>query len=274
MRLTLVVSAGLILLLLFGYQTALAPTNTSEVTLPEASVAVAVGAAPDPQEAPERYPVVKVVDGDTLVVAMGGENITLRLIGLDTPEVVDPRKPASARPEPASARQRPVQCFGREASEKAKHFLAGTSVSLETDTSQGALDKYGRTLAYVFLPDGTNFNKLMIEEGYGHEYTYNLPYTYQKEFKDAEQKARVAKKGLWADDACASESDRSSPPTPIPSQAVIHEGGHVCGRNAYNCSNFSTQAAAQSALDACGGSSNDIHILDVDGDGQACESLR
>ena len=108
MRLTLVVSAGLILLLLFGYQTALAPTNTSEVTLPEASVAVAVGAAPDPQEAPERYPVVKVVDGDTLVVAMGGENITLRLIGLDTPEVVDPRKPASARPEPASARQRPV----------------------------------------------------------------------------------------------------------------------------------------------------------------------
>ena len=259
MRLTLVVSAGLILLLLFGYQTALAPTNTSEVTLPEASVAVAVGAAPDPQEAPERYPVVKVVDGDTLVVAMGGENITLRLIGLDTPEVVDPRKP--------------VQCFGREASEKAKHFLAGTPVSLETDTSQGALDKYGRTLAYVFLPDGTNFNKLMIEEGYGHEYTYNLPYTYQKEFKDAEQKARVAKKGLWADDACASESDRSSPPTPIPSQAVIHEGGHVCGRNAYNCSNFSTQAAAQSALDACGGSSNDIHKLDVDGDGQACESL-
>ncbi len=134
------------------------------------------------------YPVVKVIDGDTLVIARGEENIALRLIGLDTPETVDPRKP--------------VQCFGLESSAKAHELLDGKRVRVEQDPSQGVLDKYGRTLAYVYLPDRTLFNKLMIQEGFGHEYTYNLPYTYQKEFKAAEQEARAAKRGLWAPGAC------------------------------------------------------------------------
>ena len=170
------------------------------------------------------YRVVKVVDGDTLTILKDGENITLRLIGLDTPETVDPRKP--------------VQCFGKEASEKAKRLLADTLVRIETDPSQGDLDKYGRTLAYTFLPDGTNFNMLMIAEGYGHEYTYNLPYKYQEEFKDAERKAREEKKGLWADDACMNDFvSRSSSPVSMPSES----GQFECSRNAYNCSNFKTQ---------------------------------
>lgn len=134
------------------------------------------------------YQVVKVVDGDTLDVAINGKTVRLRLIGLDTPETVDPRKP--------------VQCFGIAASNKAKELLTGKTVRLEMDASQGTLDKYGRTLAYVFLPDGTLFNKYMIEEGYGHEYTYNLPYKYQEEFKAAEKRAREEKKGLWADGVC------------------------------------------------------------------------
>lgn len=141
------------------------------------------------------YPVVRVVDGDTVIVNMRGTSTTLRLIGLDTPEVVDPRKT--------------VQCFGVEASNHAKEMLTGQRVRLEFDASQGALDKYGRTLAYVFLDDGRNFNESMIADGYGHEYTYGLPYKYQTEFKDAEKKARERKRGLWADDACAAESARS-----------------------------------------------------------------
>ena len=76
------------------------------------------------------------------------------------------------------------------------------------DPSQGTFDKYGRTLAYVFLPDETFFNEYMISEGYGHEYTYNLPYKYQEEFKVAEKKAREEKKGLWADDTCAGDTKR------------------------------------------------------------------
>jgi micrococcal nuclease len=129
-----------------------------------------------------------VVDGDTLVVTEGTTSTKLRLIGLDTPETVDPRKP--------------VQCFGREASDEAKKLLSGQEVRLEYDPSQGMLDKYGRTLAYVFLTNGTLFNEFMIAEGYGHEYTYNLPYKYQKEFKAAEAQARANLRGLWAPDSC------------------------------------------------------------------------
>ena len=144
----------------------------------------------------DTYPVAKVIDGDTISIIKDGKTVTLRLIGLDTPEMVDPRKP--------------VQCFGKAASDKAKELLAGKTVRLEFDSSQGLLDKYGRTLAYVFLSNGTLFNEYMIAEGYGHEYTYNLPYKYQREFKAAEARAREEKKGLWADDTCAGDTKKSA----------------------------------------------------------------
>jgi len=142
----------------------------------------------------DTYPVAKVIDGDTISIIKDGKTVTLRLIGLDTPETVDPRKP--------------VQCFGKAASDKAKELLAGKTVRLEFDSSQGLLDKYGRTLAYVFLSNGTLFNEYMIAEGYGHEYTYNLPYKCQREFKEAESRAREEKRGLWADDTCAGDTKK------------------------------------------------------------------
>lgn len=133
--------------------------------------------------------VTRVVDGDTIKVFLNGKNETVRLIGIDTPETVDPR--------------RPVQCFGKEASNKTKSVLDKKNIFLEADPSQGNRDKYHRLLRYVFLSDGTNFNKLLIEEGFAHEYTYFLPYKYQAEFKLAEKQARENKKGLWADNACS-----------------------------------------------------------------------
>lgn len=135
------------------------------------------------------YPVAQVVDGDTIKVDIDGKIITLRLIGIDTPETVDPRKP--------------VQCFAREASNRAKEILSGKKVRLEADKSQGELDKYNRLLRYVFLEDGTFYNKIIIAEGYAHEYTYQSnPYKYQIEFKQAETEAREGKRGLWSADTC------------------------------------------------------------------------
>ncbi|MBI4089572.1 MAG: thermonuclease family protein [Candidatus Levybacteria bacterium] len=137
----------------------------------------------------ETFKVTKVVDGDTIKVLVNNKEETVRLIGIDTPEVVDPRKT--------------VECFGIEASNKAKEILNGKNVRLESDSTQGNKDKYGRLLRYVFLEDYTNFNKFMILEGYAHEYTYNSnPYKYQLEFKIAERQARENKKGLWADNIC------------------------------------------------------------------------
>ena len=142
-----------------------------------------------PQVIQGPYTVLKVVDGDTIHVSANGQKLKIRMIGLDTPEVVDPRKP--------------VQCFGREASAQAKTILGGQQVYLETDPSQDSIDKYGRTLAYVWTESGRLFNLDMIADGYAHEYTYDLPYRYQADFKAAENDARTHERGLWSPGACA-----------------------------------------------------------------------
>jgi micrococcal nuclease len=136
-----------------------AKTTETPVVLPTSS----------PQTSSNLYRVVKVVDGDTITVEKNGSSETLRLIGINTPETVDPRKP--------------VECFGEEASNKAKELLMGQQVRLEADPTQGERDKYDRLLRYVFLTDGTFYNKVIIQQGYAYEYTYNTPYKYQVEFK-------------------------------------------------------------------------------------------
>lgn len=130
----------------------------------------------------------KVIDGDTMNVNIEGRTETLRLIGIDTPESVHPTKP--------------VECFAKEASDKAKELLEGKKVNLKSDPTQGERDKYGRLLRYIILEDGTNFNRWMIAEGYAFEYTYNTDYEYQREFKEAEKEARENQRGLWNSDTC------------------------------------------------------------------------
>lgn len=136
----------------------------------------------------DEYLVSKVVDGDTLKVSRNGKIETVRLIGVDTPEIVDPRKP--------------IQCFAKEASEKMKQLVYNKKVRLEIDKTQGLTDKYKRLLRYVLLEDGTNINKLMVSEGFAHEYTHKIPYKFREEFKTAELNARNNNLGLWSPDTC------------------------------------------------------------------------
>jgi micrococcal nuclease len=133
--------------------------------------------------------VVKVVDGDTIDVSINGVREKIRIIGLNTPETVDPRKG--------------VECFGREASNFAKQTLSGKTVYLEADPTQAERDKYNRLLRFVFVDGTLDFSLFMIQEGYGYEYTYDLPYKYQAAYKKAQEEAKNNKKGLWADNACA-----------------------------------------------------------------------
>lgn len=132
--------------------------------------------------------VLRVVDGDTVDVEIALERVRVRLIGINTPETVDPR--------------RPVECFGREASARMRAMLSGGAVRIETDPTQSRYDKYGRLLAYLYLPDGTSVNEQLIAEGYAYEYTYKVPYRFQSEFKAAEKSAREAGRGLWSPQAC------------------------------------------------------------------------
>ncbi len=158
--------------------------------------------------APGTYQVVKVIDGDTIDVQIGKKVERIRMIGMDTPETVDPRKP--------------VQCFGKEASARTKELLLNKHVQLVADATQGDKDKYARPLRYVIL-DGLNFNKRLIAEGYAHEYTYNIPYKHQAVFKAAQKAAQAGKKGLWADKTCAGKTTASAKisPTPTPKPAAV-----------------------------------------------------
>ena len=142
----------------------------------------------------ERFPdvpVLRVIDGDTIDVLLSGEKTRVRLIGVDTPETVDPR--------------RAVGCFGKEASQFASSTLSGAVVSLVVDPTQGEVDKYGRRLFYVYLSDGTLFNEAVIRAGYGLEYTYqNTRYRFQHEFRSAQEEAEREARGLWAPGVCRS----------------------------------------------------------------------
>lgn len=121
--------------------------------------------------------VVRVVDGDTLLLD-GNERV--RLIGVNTPESVDPR--------------RPVEKFGKEAASFTRSLVEGKQVRLEFD--QERRDRYGRTLAYVYLPDGTLVNEVIIREGYGFAYT-RFPYKRMERFRSLEREAREQGRGLW-----------------------------------------------------------------------------
>jgi len=119
---------------------------------------------------------IEVVDGDTIKVEYQGRVEKVRLIGVDTPETVHPNKP--------------VEYFGREASAFTRSLAEGKDVTLEFDWQKR--DKYGRLLAYVYLPDGTMLNKKLIEQGYGHAYT-KYPFRFLDEFRTAERCKRRSK---------------------------------------------------------------------------------
>ncbi|NCP76579.1 hypothetical protein AUJ87_02935 [Candidatus Gracilibacteria bacterium CG1_02_38_174] len=159
--------------------------------------------------------VTKVVDGDTIEVMINGKNEKLRLLGVDTPETVDPRKS--------------VECFGKESSNKANEVLLNKKVKLVSDETQGDKDKYGRLLRYVYREDGVFYNKWIIENGYAHEYTYNKPYKFQTEFKQAEKTARENQLGLWSPEICNIPIMQEVPVTTINTTTSNQQvtGGHI-----------------------------------------------
>lgn len=127
------------------------------------------------------YEVVRVVDGDTIIVNINSKHERVRLIGINTPESVKPNHP--------------VEKYGKEASNFMKNLLKGKKVRLEFDVQKR--DKYNRLLAYVYLEDGTMVNKLLLQEGYAQVMTVPPNVKYQEEFLKLQRKAREQGKGLW-----------------------------------------------------------------------------
>jgi len=133
----------------------------------------------------EQATVVRVVDGDTLVVSIAGHEERVRLIGVDTPETVHPQKP--------------VEYFGKEASAFTTRMAEEAVVRLEADPLNADRDKYNHLLRYVYVPDGKLLNAEIIAQGYGFAYT-NYPFSKMEEFRRLEREAREAGRGLWDDE--------------------------------------------------------------------------
>jgi len=189
----------------------------------------------------------KVVDGDTIEVDLNGQKETIRMIGINTPETVDPRKP--------------VECFGKEASNKGKEVLTGHDVRLEADPTQTDRDKYNRLLRYVFRDDGLFYNQFMVEQGYAYEYTYDAPYQYQKVFKDAQTEAETNGRGLWS--SCPVVTKGTIKPTTAP----VTNGQFTCDCNK-TCGQMSSCDEAKFQLQQCG-----CKQRDPDHNGVPCESI-
>ncbi len=149
-------------------------------------------ATPEASHGGELATVVSVVDGDTIKIE-GGE--VVRYIGVNTPETVAPNKP--------------VECFGKEASSKNKELVQGKTVELEKDVSQR--DRYGRLLRFIWIGDML-INEVLVREGYAQVSTYPPDVKYQARFVEAQRLAVAEKKGLWSGDC-------PLPVTPTPKEA-------------------------------------------------------
>jgi micrococcal nuclease len=196
------------------------------------------------------FKVIKVIDGDTIKLENGE---AVRYLGIDTSETVHPSKP--------------VQCFGKEASAKNRELVEGKLVKLEKDITDR--DKYGRLLRYVWVGD-LFVNDELVRQGYAYAYTYPPDVKYSEQFVQAQQEARGNNRGLWL--GCLEQEVVEEKPSP-PAESTSPQEEIICSYNTYNCSDFSTHAEAQGVFEYCGGVANDIHRLDTDKDGLACESL-
>jgi micrococcal nuclease len=127
--------------------------------------------------------VVRPVDGDTVIVRIGGTDEPVRLIGIDTPESV--------------SQVIPVECYGPEAKHRTAELLPpGTAVVLQRDVE--ARDKYDRLLAYVTkATDGTFVNLALVQEGFAASFRFPPNTAHEADFVRAEADAKAAHRGLW-----------------------------------------------------------------------------
>ena len=141
---------------------------------------------------------VSVIDGDTLKVrTSSGRRITVRLIGIDTPETSKPG--------------RGVECGGTQATAAMRRLVLtkrtlGRPVTLTSDPTQDAKDRFGRTLAYVNVVGGPDVGRSMVTTGWATVYVFAAPFARLATFTSAENAAKAAPRGAWS--ACGGNFHR------------------------------------------------------------------
>lgn len=206
--------------------------------------------------------VAEVIDGDTIKLETGE---TVRYLGIDTPELT----------------HMPPDCYAQEAALMNKELVDGKTIRLIKDVRN--TDRYGRWLRYVYIDD-LLINLELVRLGYARSFSVPPDTANQDLFIESERLAREAKAGLWGgcDEKILNIWEQNTPEraetaeyqadTDMP---VIEDAPECfCDYNFYDCRDFSNHNAAQGLYDCCLKKTNqDIHMIDSDGDGIACEQL-
>lgn len=137
-----------------------------------------------------RASVVRVVDGDTIKVSIAGDEHSVRLIGIDTPET---HKPGVK-----------VECGGREASANLERLAPpGAAVRVVADSSQDEVDRYGRMLGYVYVT-GRQLELAQLRAGLAEVYVYQgRSFAHLDSYRRAQDAAKRARRGVWG--ACGGD---------------------------------------------------------------------
>ncbi len=158
----------------------------------------------------ETATVTRVIDGDTINVFLNGSEFTVRYIGIDTPETVDPN--------------RPDDCYGEEASSRNKELVLDKTVGLEKDISE--MDDFGRLLRYVWVGD-LMVNALLVRDGFAQAETEFPEVKHRDVFLELQTEAQEAGRGVWGE-ACANATPivtRTQTPPPGTGDGICEFSG-------------------------------------------------
>lgn len=191
----------------------------------------------------KKFKVKRVIDGDTIILK---NDTRVRLIGIDTPEK--------------------GECYYKKAKKKLRKLIKGKKVKLKYDEDKW--DKYDRKLAYIYK--GKKFiNKYMVVAGYAEVMIVSPNDKRETALRKAQERAKDRDRGIWKH--CSAYDDEEEEED---SEDEEESSNYICSSNYYNCSDFNTHEEAQEAYDHCISLGyGDIHRLDADNDGIACETL-
>ena len=247
-------------------------------TGPSASLGTFSGLCSQPSGATQTATVVRIIDGDTIVIDRGQGQEHLRYIGMDTPEIVKP--------------DTPVQPFGPQAAAANDRLVGGRrTVTLEKDVSE--VDRYGRLLRFVWLRDPTQptgwlmVDRALLRDGLARVTTFPPDVRCVAAFLADQRYAQARGFGQWGGSGAGAAGSAPAPflgpvGSVAPSLASAAPTGSAAfyrppgwdGISDVDCKDFATHAQAQSFFIGTGGSTtNDPYRLDSDHDGKACESL-
>ncbi len=196
----------------------------------------------------QRGTVTYVVDGDTIDVRLAsGKRERVRLIGVDTPEG--------------------GACESRQASSRTRVLALGKRVVLRGDRTQDTRDRYGRLLAYVWLPGGKDLGYRLVADGAAKVYVFERAFTRLAAYRRAERAAQAAPRGVWK--ACGDDGPKTiaQPPNGIES-SQCQAGYSPCLPVVGDLDCADVRALGKAPVRVTG---SDPYRLDGDGDGFGCE---